>query len=95
MRTRRAERITRTRMLMGYAWDVGEHAPAGPVAWLRWNKRVYTESGQLDSTQSDARTGTRTKDRQKTPPGHDHYFGRSPSAIGQCYRLLPSVVYFG
>ena len=31
---------------MGYTWDVGERGPTGPMARLRWNKRVYTGLGR-------------------------------------------------
>ena len=62
MRTRRADRTTRTRILMGR----GRTRPAVPMTRLQWNKRVYTGLGQLDSTRKDAHTAGGRQARKGT-----------------------------
>ena len=81
---------------MGYTWDVGERGPTGPMARLRWNKRVYAGSGQQDSTRSDARTGVcGLGHRRNTPSGHDFHLGGVHRPSGTCDRILQSAkVYF-
>ena len=59
MRLQRADG-TKTMVLMGYMWANTARAN-GPAA--RESKRVYTGSGQLESTRSDTCTGTRNDDK--------------------------------